>query len=99
MMAKGGKKSKHGKADEPEIHNRKARHRYAIGDTLECGIKLFGTEVKSIRAGRISIGEGYVRADEIPLRLELHGVHIDEYAPAGVSRQHRPTQTRTLLAH
>ncbi|TVQ75672.1 MAG: SsrA-binding protein SmpB [Phycisphaeraceae bacterium] len=87
------------KSPEPEINNRKARHDYAITDTLECGIILYGTEVKSIRAGRMSLGEGYVRATEVPLSLELHGVRIDEYAPAGASSQHRPTQTRTLLAH
>jgi len=97
-MAKGSKKNNQ-KPGEPEVHNRKARHQYTISDTLECGIKLIGTEVKSVRAGRISIGEGYVRAQEEPARLELHGVHIDEYAPAGPARQHRPTQSRLLLAH
>jgi SsrA-binding protein len=96
-------KKKRAKADtasaEPEIHNRKARHLYHIDDTLECGVKLIGSEVKSVRAGRISIGEGYVLATEEPPRLELHGVHIDEYAPAGPNSSYRPTQSRALLAH
>ena len=87
------------RANEPEIHNRKARHLYHIDETLECGIRLVGTEVKSVRAGRISIGEGYVVAREDPPALELINIHIDEYAPAGANRQHRPTQARTLLAH
>ena len=54
-MAKGRRK------DDPDavvIENRRARHDYRIGDTLECGIRLLGTEVKSIRAGRASIAEG-----------------------------------------
>lgn len=82
----------------PEFNNRKARHLYHIDETLECGVKLVGTEVKSVRAGRMSIGEGYVIAREEPPRLELINVHIDEYAPAGAVNQHRPTQTRLLLA-
>ncbi len=83
---------------EPVIENRKARHKYQILETLECGVKLHGAEVKSVRAGHISLGEGYVRATEDPLRLTLHGVHIGEYAPAGAS-QHAPHRTRILLAH
>lgn len=95
-MAKG--KSNKSAPNEPTVENRKARHLYAIGETLECGIKLLGTEVKSIRAGRISIGEGYVLATAEPPALLLLNVHIDEYAQ-GRSPTYRPTQTRTLLAH
>jgi SsrA-binding protein len=85
---------------EPEILNRKARHDYHIDQTLEVGIKLLGTEIKSIREGRVSLGEGYVRAQESPLLLEVHGIHIGEYGPAGAgSLQHTPTRTRKLLAH
>ena len=65
--------------NEPTIENRRARHDYAIEDTLECGIELRGTEIKSIRAGQVSLGEGYVKASAEPLALELHGVHIGEY--------------------
>lgn len=96
-MARKRSNSPH-KPNEPEIHNRKARHLYHIDETLECGIKLVGTEVKSVRAGRISIAEGYVIARAEPPALEIVGIHIDEYAPAG-SGTHRPTQTRALLAH
>ena len=96
-MVKKNAKSQHAR-NEPEIHNRKVRHLYHIDETLECGIKLVGTEVKSVRAGRISIGEGYVVVREEPPVLEIVGIHIDEYAPAGAGT-HRPTQTRTLLAH
>jgi SsrA-binding protein len=83
---------------EPTIENRRARHDYFIEDTLECGMKLTGTEIKSVRHGQASLGEGYVQAIENPPSLTLHGVHIAEYAPAGEAHQHLPTRTRTLLA-
>ncbi|MGP1347990.1 MAG: SsrA-binding protein SmpB [Phycisphaerales bacterium] len=96
-MAKNKKKQKD---LEPEILNRKARHNYHIDDTIEVGIKLLGTEIKSIREGRISLAEGYVRAQEQPPLLEVHGIHIGEYGPAGAgSLQHTPIRTRKLLAH
>jgi SsrA-binding protein len=85
--------------NEPVIENRKARHAYSIGETLECGIQLRGTEIKSIRASQISLAEGWVRVQEQPLSLSLHGVHIAEYPPAGAKRQHEPIRTRNLLAH
>lgn len=85
-------------SNQPRIENRKARHNYHISETLECGIKLVGTEVKSLRQGRVSLAEGYVRATEDPPSLVLHSIHISEYPPAG-PKQHLPTRTRTLLAH
>ncbi len=95
-MAKRKKK----KTDEPTIENRKARYRYAIVETMEVGIKLLGTEVKSVRDGKMSLGEGYVRAEATPPRLTLYGVHIAEYPPAGFKvMQHHPTRPRVLLAH
>lgn len=97
-MAKGSKKK--GRTDAPEVVNRRARHEYHIDDTLEVGIALVGTEVKSVRAGRVSLQEAYVRAEGEPPRLEVHGLHIGEYAPAGAGPlQHRPLRTRKLLAH
>lgn len=90
------------KPNEPEVLNRRAHHDYHILDTLEVGVKLVGTEVRSIRAGRCSIAEGYVRAEQDPPRLTLYGVHIEEYAAAGPpssGRQHPSTRQRTLLAH
>lgn len=95
-----GKKKE--KSNEPEVLNRRAHHDYHILDTLEVGVKLVGTEVRSIRAGRCSIAEGYVRAEPDPPRLTLYGVHIEEYASAGPpssGRQHPSTRQRTLLAH
>jgi SsrA-binding protein len=84
---------------EPTIENRRARHDYFVEDTLEVGIKLTGTEIKSLRLGQASIAEGYVRAEEAPVSLSLHGAHIPEYPPAGAARQHDPIRTRVLLAH
>lgn len=96
MAAKSRTKSK---ANEPVIENRKARHNYHIEDTLECGIQLTGTEVKSVRNGQVSLAEGYVRASDEPVGLTLHAVHIAEYAPAGEAAQHNPIRVRQLLAH
>jgi SsrA-binding protein len=87
------------KPNEPSIENRKARHDYLIEDTLECGMELTGTEIKSVRKGQVSLAEGYVRATDAPLALTLHAVHIAEYPPAGPHRQHAPTRARRLLAH
>ena len=75
----GFQESKLKETNEPLIQNRKARYDYLITDTLECGMKLTGTEVKSVRSGQVSLGEGYVHASLDPLSLLLHGVHIAEY--------------------
>ncbi len=92
-------KPQENRPNEPLIENRQARHDYAITETLECGIELRGTEIKSVRAGKVSLGEGYVSAREIPLELLLHSVHIAEYPPAGKAVQHQPVRVRKLLAH
>lgn len=84
---------------EPTIENRKARHDFFIEDTLECGIKLTGTEIKSVRNGQVSLAEGYVMATLTPPTLVLHGVHIAEYSPASAAHQHAPTRQRILLAN
>ena len=76
--------------------NRKARHDYAILDTYEAGISLTGTEVKSLRAGRASLVDGFatVSDDEVWLR----NVHIAEYAE-GTWTNHAPRRARKLLMH
>ena len=99
-MAKGGKNKKgDSNAHEPVIENRRARHDYCIERSLEVGIVLRGSEVKSVRAGQVSLGEGYVRAEADPVSLTLHGVHIGEYGPARGINQHTPVRARPLLAH
>lgn len=76
--------------------NRRARHDYEIIDTIEAGIVLTGTEVKSLRAGRATLVDGYatVSDDEVWLR----GVHIAEYAE-GTWTNHAPRRARKLLLH
>lgn len=76
--------------------NRKARHNYAIEETVEAGIVLTGTEVKSLRAGRASISECY--AAEEGGELYLINSHIPEYPPAG-RFNHEPRRPRKLLLH
>ncbi|MBK7405618.1 MAG: SsrA-binding protein SmpB [Phycisphaerales bacterium] len=82
----------------PTSENRKARYDYEILETLECGIMLLGSEVKSVRDGKVSLAEGYVRVQSSPPELTLHSVNIAEYGPAGPTA-HQPTRTRKLLAH
>ena len=76
--------------------NRKAFHEYFISDTFEAGIALLGTEIKSVRAGRVSLQDGYVSFEQG--EAWLLNVHIAQYDPA--SRQnHDPKRRRKLLLH
>lgn len=96
MAKSDGKSSSH----TPVIENRKARHDFHIGETLECGIALVGSEVKAIRAGHASLGEGYAKVDDRTGELWLHNFHIGEYAPSkGSASAHAPIRDRKLLAH
>lgn len=90
---------KKGHSEAPTIENRRARRDYHISETLEVGIKLQGSEVKSIREGKVSLAEGYVRAVEEPPELMVHSVRIEEYGPAAGVNQHDPGRNRVLLAH
>ena len=76
--------------------NRKARHEYHFDDTYEAGLVLMGSEIKSIRAGRVSLQEGFVLFEEG--EAWLVNVHIAQYHAA--SRQnHEPKRRRKLLLH
>jgi len=77
-------------------HNRKARHNYSIEDSLETGIVLTGSEVKSLRAGRATIAESY--ASEKDGELFLINSHIPIYNQAG-PQNHEPRRPRKLLLH
>ena len=74
--------------------NRKARHDYAIEEVFEAGMVLVGTEVKSLRAGRASLVDGYAFVDNGEVWLK--GVHIPEYEE-GSWTNHEPTRARKLL--
>jgi SsrA-binding protein len=76
--------------------NRKARFNYAIGDTFEAGLALTGTEVKSIRNGKATIGESY--ADSRDGELWLINANIPEYLQAN-RFNHAPKRPRKLLLH
>lgn len=76
--------------------NRKARHNYHINNTLEAGIVLTGTEIKSIRAGRISLQEAYVAHRDG--EMWVLGMHIAAYEPAS-RENHNPVRPRKLLMH
>jgi SsrA-binding protein len=76
--------------------NRKARHNYQIEESLEAGVVLAGTEVKSLRQGRASIAEAYA-ADERG-ELYLFNAHIPIYDAAG-RFNHQPKRPRKLLLH
>ncbi len=76
--------------------NKKARHDFHIDDTFEAGLVLVGTEVKSLRAGRATLGDGFVDIDAG--EAWLHGVHIPEYSQ-GTWTNHSARRKRKLLLH
>jgi SsrA-binding protein len=77
--------------------NRKARHEYFITDTVEAGLQLAGTEVKSLRKGQANIAESYASVEEGG--LWLINAYIPEYQGAGRFFQHEPRRKRRLLLH
>ncbi len=81
-------------AKRPIAQNRKARHDYIIESTLEAGLVLTGSEVKSLRQGRCSIGEAY--AHEEDGELYLRNMHISPYDAAN-RLNHEPRRLRKLL--
>src|SRR5215213_8983350 len=96
-MEKGDKK-RGGKGAEPAVRlvaeNRKARFRFEILDTLECGVQLTGSEVKSLRNGKLSLDEAYARVKEG--EVWLVGADIAEY-PQATLWNHVPKRPRKLL--
>ncbi|TEB13843.1 SsrA-binding protein [Pelotomaculum sp. FP] len=76
--------------------NRKARHEYHIMETFEAGIALFGTEVKSLRAGKANLQDSFARVENA--ELMLYNMHISPYEQ-GNQFNHEPKRTRRLLMH
>jgi SsrA-binding protein len=100
-MAKSEKKNtkdagKPERAERLVSENRKARHRFEVLDTLECGIQLTGSEVKSLRDGKLSLDEAYARVKEGSVWLV--GADIAEY-PQATLWNHVPKRPRKLLMH
>ena len=87
-----------GKNDNENIiaSNPKARHDYFIDDTIECGIELVGTEVKSVRLGKVNMKDSYalIKNGE----LFVLGMHISPYEQGNIFNKD-PLRTRKLLAH
>jgi SsrA-binding protein len=76
--------------------NRRARHEYHIEETMEAGLVLTGTEVKALRAGRVSLQEAFARVQDH--EVWLHHLHIPPYE-AGNIFNHEPRRPRKLLLH
>lgn len=98
-MAKSKSKAKSADGPAPEkvvCRNRKARHLYDILDTIEAGMVLTGTEVKSLRAAQASIEEAFARIDKG--ELWLFNLEIPEYAMGNIMN-HKTKRTRKLLLH
>jgi SsrA-binding protein len=93
------KKAGKAEADKNErviAENRKARHNYTVIDTLECGIVLVGSEVKSLRTGQLSLDEAYGRVEKG--EVWLLAANIAEY-PFSHALNHVPKRPRKLLMH
>ncbi len=81
---------------KPIARNRKAFHDYEILDKLEAGIELRGTEVKSLRNGKVQMADAYARVEDG--QLYLVGLHISPYDKTAYGN-HEPTRRRRLLVH
>jgi SsrA-binding protein len=93
---KQDKSSSDNKNEKVIAQNRKARHNYQVLDTLECGIALVGSEVKSLRQGSLSLDEAYGRVEGN--EVWLVGADIPEYKFAN-ALNHQPRRRRKLLLH
>ena len=95
MAGGAGKK---GRSEENKVlaRNRKARHEYAIDDTIEAGLLLSGTEIKSIRAGKVNLADAYARIERG--EAWLVGAHIAPWE-GGNRYNHEARRDRKLLLH
>ena len=100
MAKKDADKPKEKKADDGSFkvvaRNRRARHEYDLLETVEAGIVLTGTEVKSLRNGKASLEEAYAGIDRD--EVWLYGCDIPEYLQAN-RMNHKPKRPRKLLLH
>ena len=85
------------KGPRPVAQNRRARHDFDVLETFECGMALVGSEVKSIRDGKIQLRDAYAVVDGG--EVWLHGVHVSPYAMATGFGSHDPERRRKLLLH
>src|SRR5204863_1858514 len=85
-------------ADRTVATNRRARHEYAIEETYEAGLVLTGPEVKSLRAGRVTLSDAYARVDPDGSAGWIENMHIPAYEMAD-TRHYDPKRRRKLLLH
>jgi SsrA-binding protein len=103
MSPKGPGRRQHRQRPEAEdgirtvARNRRARHDYDILETFECGISLQGSEVKSLRAGTVTLQDAYARVEDG--EVWLLGVHIPPYLHSAGFGAHDPDRRRKLLLH
>ncbi len=88
--------SKHNQKTKPLAQNRKASHDYSIDDTIEAGMVLRGTEIKSIRRGSANLKDSYARVYQN--EMYVYNMHIAPYEE-GNRFNHEPLRTRKLLLH
>lgn len=88
---------KDGQHDPTVADNRKARHDYFIDENFEAGIALTGSEIKSVRGGRVNLRGGYARV--VNGEVWMYDVHISPYDQSGKFFNHEPTRPRKLLLH
>ena len=93
---KGGGSVPHQKGIKPVAQNRKAFHDYFVEERYECGLQLFGTEVKSIRQGRVNLKESWAQIRQGELWVE--GMHISPYEQ-GNQFNRDPLRPKKLLMH
>ena len=84
------------KGIKPIAQNRRARHDYFVEETIECGMELKGTEVKSIRLGRVNLKESYARVHNSEVVVE--GMHISPYEQGSIFNAD-PLRPKRLLLH
>ncbi len=85
-----------GDSVRPVVGNRRAFHDYHIDEKIEAGLKLTGTEVKSLRAGRVNLKDSYAAVEQG--EMFLYNMHIAPYSH-GNRQNHEPTRPRKLLLH
>ena len=84
------------RANRTIAENRKARHDFFVEETYEAGVALTGTEIKSLRAGKVNLRDSYAQVKDS--EMWLFNVHIAPYDQAGYAT-HDPTRPRKLLLH
>jgi SsrA-binding protein len=96
-IARAAEREQRKKTNAPAIDNRRARHEFSILESLEAGLALTGTEIKSIRAGGVSLNEAFARVRDG--ELWLVNMYIPPYKAGNAFSAHDPRRARKLLVH